>query len=110
MASLQLDPLDAQIRQVVFFDTPDLALQSAGVVVRARRVQRKGDDSTVKLRPVIPHDLPEDLFYVCMIESSYDPNDVSRVGATGLWQFMPTTGAARGPSRAGSTRCRREGR
>jgi len=24
-------------------------------------VQRKGDDSTVKLRPVIPHDLPEDL-------------------------------------------------
>ena len=61
VAGLGMDPLEAQIRQVVFFDTPDLALQSAGVVVRARRVQRKGDDSTVKLRPVIPHDLPEDL-------------------------------------------------
>jgi len=59
--ALRMDPLEAQIRQVFFFDTPDLALQSAGVVVRARRVQRKGDDSTVKLRPVIPHDLPEDL-------------------------------------------------
>lgn len=61
VAALGMDPLQAQIRQVFFFDTPDLALQSAGVVVRARRVQRKGDDSTVKLRPVIPHDLPEDL-------------------------------------------------
>ena len=29
-----------------------------GVVVRARRVQKKGDDSVVKLRPVIPSELP----------------------------------------------------
>jgi hypothetical protein len=49
-----MDPLDAQIRQVFFFDTPDLALDRAGVVVRARRVQRKGDDTVVKLRPVDP--------------------------------------------------------
>ena len=49
-----MDPLDAQIRQVFFFDTPDLALNQAGVVVRARRVQGKGDDSVVKLRPVVP--------------------------------------------------------
>jgi hypothetical protein len=51
------DPLDAQIRQVVFFDTPDLALYEAGVVVRGRRVQGGGDDSTVKLRPVVPDEL-----------------------------------------------------
>jgi hypothetical protein len=56
--ALGLDPLDAQIRQVFFFDTPDLALDGAGVVVRARRVQRKGDDTVVKLRPVIPVQLP----------------------------------------------------
>ena len=31
--ALGLDALDAQIRQVVFFDTPDLALDKAGVVV-----------------------------------------------------------------------------
>ena len=42
---LGIDPLDAQIRQVFFCDTPDLSLSKAGVVVRARRVQGKGDDS-----------------------------------------------------------------
>jgi hypothetical protein len=57
-ASLGLDPLDAQIRQVVFFETPDLALDRAGLVVRARRIQGKGDDSVVKLRPVVPDELP----------------------------------------------------
>jgi hypothetical protein len=60
-AALGVDPLDAQIRQVFFFDTPDLALYRQGVVVRARRVQRKGDDSVVKLRPVVPAELAADL-------------------------------------------------
>jgi hypothetical protein len=59
--ALQLDPLDAQIRQVFFFDTPDLALYRKGVVVRARRIQGKGNDSVVKLRPVVPHELPDSL-------------------------------------------------
>jgi hypothetical protein len=58
LQGLQLDPLDAQVRQVYFFDTPDLALNRAGVVVRARRVQGKGDDTVVKLRPVVPDQLP----------------------------------------------------
>ena len=58
---LGLDPLEAQIRQVFFFDTPDLALDSQGVVVRARRIQGKGNDSIVKLRPVVPSELPEEL-------------------------------------------------
>jgi hypothetical protein len=59
--ALALDPLDAQIRQVFFFDTPDLACNAAGVVVRARRVQGKRDDTVVKLRPVVPHELPEEV-------------------------------------------------
>jgi hypothetical protein len=59
--ALGLDPLQGQIRQVVFFDTPKLALEKQGVVVRARRVQGKGNDSVVKLRPVVPHELPEEL-------------------------------------------------
>jgi hypothetical protein len=58
-AALDLDPLEAQMRQVFFFDTPDLALNRSGVVVRARRVQRKGGDSVVKLRPVVPAELPK---------------------------------------------------
>ena len=61
ITALALDPLDAQIRQVFFLDTPDLTLNEHGVVVRARRVQRKGDDSVVKLRPVVPGDLPDDI-------------------------------------------------
>jgi hypothetical protein len=60
-AELGVDPLDAQIRQVYFFDTPDLALNKRGLVVRARRVQRRDDDSVVKLRPVVPRELPKDV-------------------------------------------------
>ena len=59
--SLGLDALDAQIRQVVFFDTPDLALDRAGVVVRARRIQGRAGDSVIKLRPVEPDQLSEDV-------------------------------------------------
>ena len=59
--ALGLDPLQAQLRQVVFFDTPDLALNAAGVVVRARRTQGGQDDTVIKLRPVVPADLPTEL-------------------------------------------------
>jgi hypothetical protein len=59
--ALALDPLEAQIRQVFFFDTPDLKLDTAGVVARARRIQGKGGDSIIKLRPVTPSDLPAEL-------------------------------------------------
>lgn len=55
--ALGADPLEAQIRQVYFFDTPDLQLNDHGVVVRARRVQKRGDDSVIKLRPVVPADV-----------------------------------------------------
>jgi hypothetical protein len=61
VAELGMDPLEAQIRQVVFFDTPDLTLSSHGLVLRARRVQRKPGDAIVKLRPVVPDQLPESL-------------------------------------------------
>ena len=35
--------------------------------------------------------LPEDLIYLVMIESSFNPVAVSRSGARGLWQFLPAT-------------------
>jgi hypothetical protein len=57
--ALGMDPLEAQIRQVFFFDTADLALQKNGLVVRARRVQGKGGDSVVKIRPITPDELPD---------------------------------------------------
>jgi len=59
--ALGLDPLQAQIRQVFFLETPDLALDDQGLVVRVRRSQKKGDDTVVKLRPVVPSELPKSL-------------------------------------------------
>ncbi len=59
--ALGMDPLEAEIRQVVFFDTPDLALSKAGVVVRARRMQGGGGDTVIKLRPVNPATLSSEV-------------------------------------------------
>ena len=59
--ALGMDPLEAVLRQVFFFDTPKLDLEAAGVVVRARRTQGKPDDTVVKLRPVVPDQLPAEL-------------------------------------------------
>src|SRR5262245_56423634 len=58
MAALGIDALDAQMRQVMFFDTPELSLNQCGVVVRARRIQNGLGDTVVKLRPVVPAELP----------------------------------------------------
>jgi hypothetical protein len=98
IASLGMDALDAQIRQVFFFDTPDLTLDKQGVVVRARRIQGKGGDSAVKLRPVVPAELPGKLRrspnfrvevdalpggFVCSgaMKNAVDPTEVRRVVA-----------------------------
>jgi hypothetical protein len=61
VVALGMDPMDAFLRQVFFFDTPDLALDRAGIVTRARRSQGKPDDSVVKLRPVDPGDLSDEV-------------------------------------------------
>jgi hypothetical protein len=61
VAALDMDPLDAQIRQVAFFDTSDLVLSRQGVVLRARRVQGRAADSVVKLRPLVPDQIPGDV-------------------------------------------------
>ncbi|MGA8393778.1 MAG: hypothetical protein WB775_16745 [Burkholderiaceae bacterium] len=59
--SLGFDPVEAQPRQAFFFDTPDLALNKAGVVVRARRIQGGDGDTVIKLRPVDPSTIDPDL-------------------------------------------------
>ena len=51
------DPIEAEIRQIVFFDTPDMELYHAGVVARARRIQGGDGDSVIKLRPLDPSEL-----------------------------------------------------
>jgi hypothetical protein len=51
---MELDPIETKPRQVFFFDTPETALGNAGLVVRARRTQGGGGDTTIKLRPIEP--------------------------------------------------------
>ena len=57
LRKLGVDALKGKIREVVFFDTPDLALFKAGVAVRGRRTQGRDDDTVAKLRPCLPNDL-----------------------------------------------------
>jgi hypothetical protein len=58
IARLPIDPVEAQPRQVFFFDTPKLALDQVGLVVRARRIQGGRGDTVIKLRPVVPGEVP----------------------------------------------------
>ena len=59
--SIGLDPVEAQPRQVFFFDTADLALNRAGLIVRVRRIQGGQGDTVVKLRPVDPSSIDPEL-------------------------------------------------
>ncbi|GAA4690987.1 hypothetical protein [Nocardioides conyzicola] len=61
VAALRLDPLQAELRQAVFFDTADLALDRCGVVLRARRIRDKPGDTVVKIRPIQPEAVPQAL-------------------------------------------------
>jgi membrane-bound lytic murein transglycosylase D len=38
------------------------------------------------------HNMPDDLKYLSIVESGLNAKAYSRVGAAGLWQFMPSTG------------------
>ena len=58
--AMEVDEDTADVRLVYFYDTPDLDLFKAGVVLRARLVKGDADDSTVKIRPVEPASIPSD--------------------------------------------------
>lgn len=42
------------------------------------------------------HELPNDLLYISMIESGFNPNAYSKARAVGLWQFIKSTGELEG--------------
>lgn len=58
---LGLDPVEAEARQVFFFDTPRFDLDKSGLVVRTRRIQGGGGDTVVKRRPMDPATLSDEL-------------------------------------------------
>jgi uncharacterized protein YjbK len=52
--ALDIGNRDAVRREIYFFDTPELSLNKAGVVLRARAIEDDDHDSVVKIRPVDP--------------------------------------------------------
>ena len=57
LSGLNFDAMQGRLREVYFFDTPDLTLYHNAVVARARRTQGDDDDTVVKLRPADPKSL-----------------------------------------------------
>ena len=64
-----------------------------GRAVMSNWLRRAGRYRDVFDKVLVRHGLPRDLFYLAMIESGFESSAKSRVGAGGVWQFMP--GAAR---------------
>jgi membrane-bound lytic murein transglycosylase D len=69
-------------RQISYFQADEGHAWLLKTIARARPyrdwIRRKIDE----------RHMPPELFWLVAIESGFDPGDTSRVGATGLWQFM----------------------
>jgi soluble lytic murein transglycosylase-like protein len=57
----------------------------------ATYLQRKTRYERMISRKLEQRDMPQELIYLAMIESGFNPTAKSRVAATGLWQFMTPT-------------------
>ena len=54
LRAFKVDEDTAEVRVIHFFDTPQLSLFDSGIVLRSRLVKGDADDTTVKVRPVVP--------------------------------------------------------
>jgi membrane-bound lytic murein transglycosylase D len=93
LRSLKLPDLpvrwDAQVLRYLDYFKND----PKGHLVMANWIRRAGRYRELVEKIMTREGLPKDLFYVAMVESGFDTGARSRVGAGGIWQFMP--GAAR---------------
>ena len=64
-----------------------------GIAVRLERGSRYDDMIRAKFRA---GGIPEDMSYLALIESGYNPNAYSRAAAVGMWQFMSSTATGLG--------------
>lgn len=76
LADFGLTPDVAELRDIWFYDTDDLALFGAGAILRARSVTDDDDDSTAKLRPLLASEVDpawfEDKDFKC--ETDWTPS------------------------------------
>jgi membrane-bound lytic murein transglycosylase D len=80
---------DAQVLRYLDYFKSD----PKGRSVMSNWLRRAGRYRDLFEQALVRQGLPKDLFYVAMVESGFDSGARSRVGAGGIWQFMP--GAAR---------------
>ncbi len=66
--------------------------QGRGRAHFARYLNRSGRYIPMMRRVLRAHGMPEDLVYLSMIESGFNPHAYSRARAVGAWQFMYRTG------------------
>lgn len=59
-------------------------------------LERSGAYKDIVLETLRKFNLPEELFYLPVVESLYDLNTVSRAGAVGIWQITAHRGRALG--------------
>ena len=80
-------PVELNGRVLEFVDF----FEHRGKFIFARWFARKGRYEPMMTRIFAEAGLPPELIYVCMIESGFNPDAVSRASAVGHWQFMEPT-------------------
>lgn len=70
--------------------------QTTGRVVMTRWLERSGKYEPMIKEILRKKNLPNDLFYLAMIESGFVPRARSYARAVGIWQFISATGRAYG--------------
>ncbi|HKQ87945.1 MAG TPA: LysM peptidoglycan-binding domain-containing protein [Candidatus Acidoferrales bacterium] len=83
----------AVLQYLSFFTTPK------GRSVVEHGLQREGQYDAMVRRVLHEEGVPEDLVFLAQAESAFLPDAVSRVGARGIWQFMPYRGEEYGLER-----------
>lgn len=84
----------------MFGENGESALRRAAKNIRCQQgnkdrflnaLKRFGRYEALVVRQLKASGLPEDIKYLPFVESAYNPDAYSRVGAAGLWQIMPRT-------------------
>jgi membrane-bound lytic murein transglycosylase D len=96
---LFLDRLDADEFDLPLVLNDEVELWMRYFLGSGRRYYARYMARSTRYRPMIEaelaaRDMPQDLFYLAMIESGFSPQAYSKASAVGLWQFMAPTARA----------------
>jgi len=90
---------DIEVTEYLSHDRVDFYLQRFTGAARERIVSwmQRG----IRYEPMIRQTfreagIPEDMYYLALVESGYDPHAYSRAAAVGMWQFIASTGKSMG--------------